>query len=197
MQYIEQRREVGETDSLAAHAAVDFEMNGNGAESEFVFLRCVGEPRELLRLPDGWDELRVNEGVGLTVHQAAHDENADLRAESAKGYAFFDGGDAEPFCAGLNQPGGAGRQAMSIGIRFHDGKQIGGAGKFRRAFCSVAGGEQRSQKFEIGDESRAGNFYSSNWGRMYRVRHRDCQIGSAPGCTLGERRRWGHCAALR
>ena len=93
---------------------------GTRAESEFVFLRCVGEPRELLRLPHGGDELGVDQCVGLAVHEAAHDENADLGAESAKGYAFFDRGDAEPFCAGLHQPGSAGGKAVAVGIRFDD-----------------------------------------------------------------------------
>ena len=96
-------------------------MDRNGAESELVFVRCVGEPNEMVRLPHRGDQLRLDQCVGLAVHQAAHDENADLRAESAESDTFFDRGDAEPFCAGLNQPGSAGGKAVSVGICFDDG----------------------------------------------------------------------------
>ena len=110
-----------------------------------MFLRGVGEPDEMLRLPHSGDQLGVDQCVGLAMHQAAHDENADLRAESAEGYAFFDGGDAEPFCAGLNQPGSAGGKAMSVGICFDDGQQIGGCGVVQapRFVASLAGSNDR------------------------------------------------------
>ena len=172
-------------------------MNRYAAEGELVFVRGVGEPDEMLRLPHSGDQLGVDQCVGLAGHQAAHDENADLRAESAEGHAFFDGGDAEPFCAGLNQPGSAGGKAVSVGICLDYGQQIGGCGVVRAALRWLAGGEQRPQIFEIGDESRAGNFYSSNWGRQHLRPYKDFQIECTRAYTSDERRRWGHCAAWR
>ena len=78
-------------------------MNGHGAR-----LRsrgaCGGEKFvELPGLPRDGCQLELNGRRGLTGKDAADDEHAGVRAQSAGDDAFFDAGDAGPLCAGAQR----------------------------------------------------------------------------------------------
>ena len=142
----EAREDLGEiagADALAAHAGVDFKVDGHGTG-----LRSGGAGGgeklvELPRLPCDGSELKLNGGRGLAGKHAADDEHPGLGAEGTGNDAFFHAGDAEPFCAGANNGGSAESERVAVGVGFDDGQQFGvrrgEAGEKTEVFLESAG----------------------------------------------------------
>lgn len=107
--------------TLAGHAGVDFEMDGDGLGGEVGPAGLHGEGFEVEWLPDDGREAVGEDGFGFAVPEAGEDEDARSGAEGANGDGFFDGGDAEPFGAFGGEPGGAEVEAVAVGVGLDDG----------------------------------------------------------------------------
>ena len=117
--------EIAGADALAAHAGVDFKMDGTEPCCEPAARAAARQLVELPRLPCDRSELKLNGGRGLAGKNAADDEHARLGAQGAGDDAFFNTGNAEPFCPCANNGGSAERERVAVGVGFDDGEQFG------------------------------------------------------------------------
>ncbi len=109
-------------DSLTTHAGVDFEMNGDGADTQSA--RCGFEHIELPGIPDHRGQLVADNGLGVVGKDSADNENACVRAETAGLNAFFDAGYAKPLSTCADSRRRAESKRMTVGIGFNDCEQF-------------------------------------------------------------------------
>ena len=124
----EAREDLGEiagADALAAHAGVDFKVDGQRA-----WLRSGGAGGgeklvELPGLPGDGSELKLNGGRRLAGKHAADDEHAGFGTQGTRDDTLFHAGDAEPVGAGTNDGRSAESERVAVGVGFDDGEQLG------------------------------------------------------------------------
>ena len=103
-----------------------------------------GEPVDVPGLPEDGGEAVVDDGGGVLLEEAAHDEDLGLAGEVDSGggeggadeSAFCDVGDAEPWGCGAGEDGSADGGSVAVGVGFDDGKD----GGVRRGLGLVYGG---------------------------------------------------------
>ena len=168
---------VVEADALAAHAGIDFKVNGKGASAQPGGV-CGGfKIVELRGLPGDGCEVVLDDGRGLAGKDAGDDQHARIGAESARGDAFFDTGDAEPAGAGANDRGSAESERVAVGVGLDDGEEFGvGCGEAEESGSCLRGRGCESQpsrgafasgypvfKFTASAGERSGHRISWDW----------------------------------
>ena len=122
MEAREKRRKRFRIGSLAAHAGVDFKMNGEGANIRsarggFKFIELPG-------IPDDGSEFVADDIVCLAREDAADYEDTCVGAKTARFDAFFDAGDTKPASSGANSGGSAELERVTVGIGLDDGEEF-------------------------------------------------------------------------
>src|SRR5271166_5949203 len=111
----EERGQIVEGRALAAHAGVDFEMDGHGRGRQAVGAGEVLELVEMPGLPDNGREPVLEDGTRLAGENSGDDEDARFGTDGAGSYTFFHAGDAEPAGPGADGRGGAEVKAVAVG----------------------------------------------------------------------------------
>lgn len=115
-------------DSLAGHASVDFDVDGDGC----VGFVSGGEPVDVLGEPDDRGEVLFEKEWYVFGEGSGQGDDAGL-AGSGGGEGFADTfalgciGDTEPGSSEASEDGGAEVRGMAVGVGFDDG-QNGGVG---------------------------------------------------------------------
>ncbi len=167
--------EIAGADALAAHAGVDFKMDGHGARLRARSASSRDQLVELPRLPCDRSELKLDGGRGLAGKDAADNKHPSLGTQRASDNAFFNAGDAEPFCAGTSHGGSTERERVAVGVGFDDGEKFG-----------VGRGEAR-EKAKVFLESAGANLNPAG-ARCHGVRQRSVYGMGGDGMLAGRTR---------
>src|ERR1700758_264206 len=109
-------------DPLAAHAGIDFEVNGNG--TNLCSTRGGFKLIELRQIPNDRSEFVANDVATLAGEGAANYENPCVGAELARFDAFFDAGNPQPAGSCTDRGGCAQFERMTVGVGLDDRQQF-------------------------------------------------------------------------
>ncbi len=119
--------------ALARHAAIDFDVDGVGGSGR----HGAGEIGDVFRFPEVGGELVTDDGVGFVAIETGEEEDGLGDAGAAKFGAFLGAGDGEPGCAGLGERVCAADGAVSVGVAFDDGAELGAAANASRDLAKI------------------------------------------------------------
>src|SRR5579859_5849687 len=124
LDHVGEGADLGECQSQARHASVDFQMNGycrRRVSCLMEFARGIFEEFNVAPIPHRWCEIVLDDGLLLAMPKAGHQQDVSANSVVAEQNALIGRTHAEPRTADLLQGTRAFDRTMTVGVGFYDG----------------------------------------------------------------------------